>query len=109
MLKNSIEAMQHVLEGHRELNISTEKAGDNAVVVTVEDTGTGVDHEIVDGLFDPFVTSKEDGLGLGLSISKGIIEAHQGKLYLHSASERGTIFRFTLKIVTEYNYNQRTQ
>ncbi|MDX2507140.1 MAG: ATP-binding protein, partial [Gammaproteobacteria bacterium] len=53
------------------------------------------------GLFDPFITSKDSGLGLGLSISQGIIESHQGKLYLHSASDRGTVFRFALPVVNE--------
>jgi len=101
LLKNSIDAMHHVPAGHRVLTITTEKAGENAVVVTVEDTGTGIDSEIMDGLFDPFITSKGDGLGLGLSISKGIIEAHHGKLYLHSATEKGTVFRFTLKVATD--------
>ena len=99
LLKNSIEAMQNISVEKRFLTIVTEMAGDNAVVVTVEDTGSGIDSEIKDGLFDPFVTSKENGLGLGLSISQGIIESHQGKLYLHSADEKGTVFRFALPVV----------
>ena len=99
LLKNSIEAMQNVSVEKRFLTIVTEMAGDNAVVVTVEDTGSGIDDKIKDGLFDPFVTSKENGLGLGLSISQGIIESHQGKLYLHSADEKGTVFRFALPVV----------
>ncbi|MDX2505315.1 MAG: PhnD/SsuA/transferrin family substrate-binding protein, partial [Gammaproteobacteria bacterium] len=90
LLKNSIEALQNVLAENRYLTISTEMAGDNALVVTVEDTGPGIDDNIKSGLFDPFITSKDSGLGLGLSISQGIIESHQGKLYLHSASDRGT-------------------
>lgn len=108
LLKNSIEAMQNISAERRFLTISTDMAGDKAVIVTVQDTGAGIDTDIMEGLFDPFVTSKGDGLGLGLSISKGIIEAHQGKLYLHSASEKGTVFRFTLKVLTDSQKKNHT-
>lgn len=108
LLKNSIEALQSVSEGRRNLTISTAMVGENAVIVSVEDNGPGIDTSIEEGLFVPFVTSKENGLGLGLSISRGIIESHQGKLYLDSCvncdvntgSEKGTIIRFTLPIVS---------
>ena len=72
--------------------------GNNAVIVTVEDTGSGIDKTLKDDLFVPFITSKENGLGLGLSISQGIIEAHKGNLYLDSESTKSTIIRFTLPI-----------
>ncbi len=101
LCKNSIEAMLHSSEDNRFLSITTEMAGDNAVIVTVEDTGPGIDDKIKQGLFDPFVTSKENGLGLGLSISQGIIESHQGQMYLHSASSEGTAFRFALPVVSD--------
>lgn len=100
LLKNSIEALQSIPVKNRKLSISTAMAGGNAVIVSVEDTGPGIDSKIKDDLFVPFVTSKDDGLGLGLSISHGIIEAHKGKLYLHSSinnsAKQGTIIRFTL-------------
>ena len=98
LMKNSIDAMQNVSSENRRLTISTEMAGDNALVVTIEDTGPGIDEKIKDGLFDPFVTSKDNGLGLGLSISQGIIESHQGNLYLHSSDSSGTVFRFALPV-----------
>lgn len=101
LCKNSIEAMLHSHEDNRFLTISTEMAGDNAVIVTVEDTGPGIDDKIKAGLFDPFITSKDNGLGLGLSISQGIIESHQGQMYLHSASSEGTAFRFALPVVSD--------
>jgi two-component system sensor histidine kinase TtrS len=96
LMKNSIESMAANDSESRFLTVITEMAGDNAVIVTVEDTGPGIDQTIQEGLFDPFITSKKNGLGLGLSISKNIIESHNGKLYLHDASEFGTVFRFAL-------------
>jgi C4-dicarboxylate-specific signal transduction histidine kinase len=98
LLKNAIEALQLMNEKKKILTIKTEVAGDNAVVVTVEDNGPGIDAEIKEGLFSPFITSKNDGLGLGLSISQGIIESHYGKLYLHSGHSGGTVFRFALPV-----------
>ncbi len=106
LLKNSIEALNDVNVAHRKLTIKTEIAGDNAVVVTVQDNGQGIDDTIKEGLFDPFITSKENGLGLGLSISQGIIEAHHGNLYLHSSSSDGTEFRFTLPPVARPSANE---
>ncbi|MCK5698034.1 MAG: PhnD/SsuA/transferrin family substrate-binding protein [Gammaproteobacteria bacterium] len=103
LLKNAIEALHLIEKQTKILTITTEVAGDNAVIVSVADNGTGIDNTIKEGLFDPFITSKESGLGLGLSISQGIIEAHQGNLYLHSSSEQGTVFRFALPIISQLN------
>ncbi|MCW8933033.1 MAG: PhnD/SsuA/transferrin family substrate-binding protein [Gammaproteobacteria bacterium] len=103
LLKNAIEAMQVIPENNRTITIKTEVAGGNAVVVTVQDSGPGIDDEIKEGLFDPFITSKNDGLGLGLSISQGIIESHHGKLYLHSDGGGGTVFRFALPVASKVN------
>ena len=101
LLKNSIEALQVMSKENRKLTIKTEVAGGNAVVVTIEDNGPGIDNKIKEGLFVPFVTSKNDGLGLGLSISQGIIESHHGNLYLHSDDGGGTVFRFTLPVASK--------
>ncbi len=101
LLKNAIDALQVMDKDNRLLVIKTEVAGGNAVVVTVEDNGPGIDEKVKDGLFDPFITSKNNGLGLGLSISQGIIESHHGKLYLHSDNSDGTVFRFALPVASE--------
>lgn len=98
LLKNAIEAVSDNDLSHRKLLISTEMAGKHAVIVSVQDSGPGIEDKILAGLFDPFITSKENGLGLGLSISKGIIEANQGNIYLDSTSSDGSIFRFTLPV-----------
>jgi two-component system sensor histidine kinase TtrS len=101
LVKNAIEAVNGNDIQNRKLLISTEMAGNHAVIVSVQDTGPGIDKEIRAGLFDPFITSKDNGLGLGLSISQGIIEAHRGNIYLDSTSARGSIFRFTLPVERE--------
>ncbi|MCU7939220.1 MAG: PhnD/SsuA/transferrin family substrate-binding protein [gamma proteobacterium symbiont of Bathyaustriella thionipta] len=114
LLKNSIEALQSIDKENRRLIITTEVVGGNAVIVTVEDNGPGIDEGIKEGLFDPFITSKNNGLGLGLSISQGIIESHHGKLYLHSASKgsmntnKGTVFRFALPVVSKVDEMDKT-
>jgi signal transduction histidine kinase len=68
--------------------------------VTVADTGPGLQHGVVDDLFNPFVTTKTNGMGLGLSISQGIIEAHKGRLFLVSQPGQGAVFRFLLPMDT---------
>ncbi|HBH36286.1 MAG TPA: histidine kinase, partial [Gammaproteobacteria bacterium] len=98
LVKNAIEAMVNADSDIRKLIITTEMGGEHGVIVSVEDSGPGISSEMRDGLFDPFMTSKEKGLGLGLSISQGIIEAHQGNLYLDSSSGQGAIFRFALPV-----------
>ncbi len=97
LILNAIEAMSEQPVGERRLTLRTANAGDNAVVVSVEDTGPGLPPEIRDKLFTPFVTSKPQGMGLGLSISQGIIQAHKGNLY-YDDSAAGACFRFTLPI-----------
>jgi two-component system sensor histidine kinase TtrS len=98
LVKNAIEAMVNSDVETRKLVITTGMGGSHSVIVSVEDSGPGISSEMREGLFDPFMTSKEKGLGLGLSISLGIIEAHQGKLYLDSSSGQGAIFRFALPL-----------
>lgn len=98
LVKNAIEAMVNSGAHTRKLVITTEMGGKHGVIVSVEDSGPGISSEMRDGLFDPFITSKKKGLGLGLSISQGIIEAHQGNLYLDSSTGEGAIFRFALAV-----------
>jgi len=69
---------------------------DDAVEVSVADTGSGLAPEIMRHLFQPFMTTKRKGMGLGLSICRTIIEAHEGKIWLETREGRGTSFHFTL-------------
>ena len=83
----------------RELTISTEPTDDSMVRVTVEDTGPGIDPEIADRLFQPFITTKRTGMGVGLSISRTIVEAHGGHIWAEPRAAGGALFGFTLPSV----------
>jgi two-component system sensor kinase FixL len=95
LLRNAVEAT--VESERRELEISTEPGEDDMVVVSVQDTGCGISGDIASQLFQPFVTTKRQGMGVGLSISRTIIEAHGGRIWVEPGPEGGTIFRFTLR------------
>ena len=82
--------------GRRALTVATKPAPGNMVEVSIADTGPGLPLDIRAKLFEPFVTTKASGLGIGLSICRVIIEAHGGRLQAEDNPEGGTIFRFTL-------------
>ena len=83
----------------KEMIISTLVTGDNLLLVEVKDSGPGISPEILDRLFKPFATTKDEGLGFGLSISRRIIEAHGGYLIADTEKGEGAVFRFTLPIL----------
>jgi two-component system, LuxR family, sensor kinase FixL len=95
LIRNAIEAMQGC--ERRELLVKTESADDGMVAVSVADTGSGLSEEVVSRLFQPFVTTKPNGMGVGLSISKRIVEAHGGEMWAEPNPQGGTRFRFTLE------------
>ncbi|MES9958257.1 MAG: ATP-binding protein, partial [Sedimenticola sp.] len=101
LARNAIEAMEDMLKGNRVLTITTRQGGKNAVIVTVADTGPGLSEEVREQVFNPFVTTKPSGMGLGLSISQGIIDAHKGRLYVDSNPGEGAVFRFMLPVTEE--------
>jgi two-component system sensor kinase FixL len=94
LIRNALQAMAG--SARREIEITTKLAADKAIEIAVSDTGLGLDPEIRDRLFEPFVTSKSDGIGLGLSISRSIVEAHGGRISVEDNPGGGTTFRFTL-------------
>ncbi|WP_428609902.1 PhnD/SsuA/transferrin family substrate-binding protein [Sedimenticola sp.] len=96
LARNAIEAMDEVPEGARVLSITTRNEPEHYVRVSISDTGTGLDPAVADQLFNPFVTTKPNGMGLGLSISQGIIEAHKGRIFVESGEQRGVRFVFLL-------------
>jgi two-component system, LuxR family, sensor kinase FixL len=96
LVHNSLEAMSAVEATRRELIIQTAVSKNDSVVVTVSDTGPGLATEVRAQLFQPFVTTKPEGIGLGLLISHSIIKAHGGRLWATSHSGQGTTFHFTL-------------
>ena len=95
---NAIEAMTEPGDRPRDLLITTAMAGPDAVRVTVQDTGPGIDASDAERLFDAFYTTKAAGLGMGLSICRSIVEAHGGQLSAAADSPHGTIFQFTIQI-----------
>jgi signal transduction histidine kinase len=96
LIINAIEAMGGVSEGTRELLIGTGKDGSSSVLVRIGDSGPGLAAATLERLFQPFCTTKPNGLGLGLSICHSIVEAHGGRLWVTTNLPRGAIFQFTL-------------
>jgi PAS domain S-box-containing protein len=96
LVMNGIEAMSSVDERARELVITTRDTDADQVVVTVEDSGIGIDAQKLDKIFDSFYTTKPGGMGMGLSISRSILRAHGGRLWATAREGSGTIFHFTL-------------
>lgn len=97
LIRNAIEAMSDADCEERALTIAAAPISDNGMVeVRVSDTGPGIDPEIAETLFTPFMTTKENGMGVGLSISRTIVAAHGGTISVESEAGVGTTFRFTL-------------
>jgi two-component system sensor kinase FixL len=99
LLRNAVDAME--TSPRRELVISTATGHDDMIAITVADTGTGIAPEMTSQLFQPFVTNKRHGMGVGLSISRTIVEAHNGRITAEPNPGGGTVFRFTLRGVTQ--------
>jgi two-component system, LuxR family, sensor kinase FixL len=99
LVRNAIEAM----EGgeRRELLIAAERDEAGAIAIAIADTGPGIAPEIAERLFQPFVTTKAQGMGVGLSICRSIVEAHGGRLAVAPGAEGGTVFSFTLPAASE--------
>ena len=96
LIVNAIEAMSRVGDRSRELTIASGKDDANAVFVEVRDTGPGIDPADLDRLFQSFYTTKPEGIGMGLAISRSIIEAHGGRLSAAADKPPGAVFQFTL-------------
>ncbi|WP_395022338.1 PAS domain S-box protein [Dongia sp.] len=97
LIRNAIEAMLELQR--RNLTVSTERLDGETAVVAVADTGPGIAAEIRDQLFQPFVSTKHHGMGVGLSISRTIMESHGGRIWVENNPEGGAIFKLTLKTV----------
>jgi PAS domain S-box-containing protein len=96
LVTNAIEAMEPVTDRPQILRVKSEIRDGDCVVVTIEDSGTGIDPEKFDRLFDTFFTTKPHGMGMGLSICRSIIEAHNGRLWAAAAAQYGSVFSFEL-------------
>jgi signal transduction histidine kinase len=96
LIINAIQSMSGVCDGRRELQISTVSIEPDGVCVAVRDTGPGLPPESLPRLFEPFYTTKTDGMGMGLSICRSIIEAHGGRLWATGCEPEGALFQFTI-------------
>lgn len=94
LITNAIESMHSVKQ--RKLRVRSEPGGPDEVHVSIEDTGTGIDHSNLDSIFKPMFTTKATGMGMGLAICRSIIESHGGRIWISQGSEQGSIFHFSL-------------
>jgi PAS domain S-box-containing protein len=95
---NGFDAMMYQDAGSRELVIQTEQDEDNSIHVAVQDTGMGIEEEKLEQIFEPFVSTKPEGMGLGLSINQYIINAHNGRMWATNNPDHGATVHFTLPI-----------
>jgi signal transduction histidine kinase len=96
LVMNAIDAMEPITDRRKILRVKSAIRDDDAVVVTIEDSGTGIDPNKVDRLFDAFFTTKPHGTGMGLSICRSIIEAHNGRVWASAGAHHGSAFSFEL-------------
>lgn len=101
LVHNAIEAMNTETNRKRMLRIKTQLHNNDAIIVAVEDSGPGIDPKRLDEIFDAFVTTKAEGMGLGLAICRRIIESHSGQLTAFSDGRSGARFQFILPIATQ--------
>jgi signal transduction histidine kinase len=96
LIVNALQAMSGVNDDSRQVLVTTKKAEPNEVYLGVQDTGPGLNEEILPHLFEPFYTSKPNGMGMGLAVCRSIIEAHHGRLWATGCKPRGALFQFTI-------------
>jgi signal transduction histidine kinase len=101
LIINAIEALGATRDGPRELLVTTGKDKSERIILTVSDSGVGLDQANLEGIFGAFYTTKREGMGMGLAVSRSIIVAHGGELWASSNEPRGAVFRFTLPIDQE--------
>jgi signal transduction histidine kinase len=101
LLRNALDAMNSVDDRPRDLLIRTEREDGNSVRLSVKDAGVGFDPQITEKLFEAFYSTKDEGMGVGLSVSRSIIENHQGRLWAVLNDGPGATFSFSVPCRTE--------
>lgn len=98
LIRNAIEAMNTVADDSRVLHLKTELKDPKTIMITVQDSGRGIAAKNIKRIFDRFFSTKPQGMGMGLSICRSIIEAHNGRLWVEAGVHQGSIFRISLPI-----------
>jgi signal transduction histidine kinase len=106
LIRNSMDAME--TSQVRDLKITLAATDNGFIRISVIDSGSGIAPEVAKQLFQPFVTTKRDGMGVGLSISRTIVEAHGGQIWVEQNPSGGTIFHFTLPAIAEGDVDRAT-
>ena len=101
LVRNAVDSMAGAASSERRHIIAIDGTSEELAGVVVSDTGPGIDPEIADRLFQPFITTKRTGMGVGLSISRTIIEAHGGHIWADRNAEGGAEFGFTVQRVSK--------
>jgi signal transduction histidine kinase len=96
LLRNAVDSMRQIDDRPRDLRIVTERNGSNELFVSVRDSGVGFGSQDISRLFDAFFTTKKSGMGIGLSVSRSIIESHQGRLWAVNNEGPGATFSFSI-------------
>jgi C4-dicarboxylate-specific signal transduction histidine kinase len=96
LVANAVEAMANVSGRDRILEIRSQREQDHGIRISVHDAGVGISEELIPRLFEPFFTTRARGIGMGLAISRSIVEAHGGRLWVESRLNQGTVFQLTL-------------
>ncbi len=99
LIVNALDAMNAVTDRPRVLRLKSESRDPDGVLLSVEDSGTGIDPNHVDRIFEAFFTTKSQGMGIGLSLCRSIIELHRGRLWVSSSSDRGSVFNVLLPAI----------
>ena len=98
LIRNSVEAIQSIRTKGGKVTLKTQLLDDESIEVTVTDNGPGINADMLGRMFNPFQTSKESGMGMGLSISRSIIEAHGGRIWADEQHHNGALFGFRLPV-----------
>jgi signal transduction histidine kinase len=98
LIMNAIESVSMKSDQPRELLIGSQNRSPDQIIIQVSDSGVGIDPSRMDQIFQPFVTNKPDGMGMGLWISRSIVEAHGGRLWVVQNEGFGATFRFSLPV-----------
>ncbi len=101
LIVNGFDAMGHVAADRRTLTLETSIGDAGTVQIAVRDSGVGLDSEHADRIFEPFYTTKSQGMGMGLAINRSIVEAHGGRLWATANEDGGATFAFTLPAGTD--------